>query len=475
MASTGYGYLGLPQISEVTLSHAGLKYTYSPGNGFRRFGHTFDSEAVTHYQRYHSVLVYKNATRRPRNWWRAQCAFRGVAEDGDDETLWKLKGAAPNVMAPELVRLQAEAKVMWDAEREAEARRRKEWEQKEKDRKVKEKDRKVAEKVAVLKADLDSIGASPEAVVYKKGWGGKDGGMLEAAESMGLFHKVIEWINWEGDREWIIVGTGVIAMEDKLEALEKEKQDRRDAEEKARDEEEQAEEMERKEEHERDMKRHAATAKASAKNGKWDVTSTWRIFQDENQDKRGGSSLFRLSRIPETMSLIIYRAADKGSTQLYGEFDFGDIAGWMRFEAQDKATYIAQTGQKRKHLGEDDDGRLAYGARGNYNKPSQGDFSLSATDLPSPKNPSMRYRWRGREVGEEGVIQSTADQQQFWVSFSGQGGAKISGTFASSYFTGSFNGFKVAMGGLSSPGDIETHWRDLDEAAYEREWTGRWG
>ncbi|KAF2496976.1 hypothetical protein BU16DRAFT_560284 [Lophium mytilinum] len=176
------------------------------------------------------------------------------------------------------------------------------------------------------------------------------------------------------------------------------------------------------------------------------------------------------------MSLDIYRAVgNKGRTQLYGEFLFGDIEGWMRFEAREKATHTAQTGRKRKRQGEDDDGRSAYGARGNYSKPGKGDFSLSPDDLPSPKNPTMQYRWRGREIGEEGVIQSTADQSQFSVTFSGQGGAKISGTFASSYFTGSFNGFKVAMGATSSPADIETQWRNLDEAAYERERTGRWG
>ncbi|KAF2496975.1 hypothetical protein BU16DRAFT_560283 [Lophium mytilinum] len=262
------GYQGPSQLAEVQVTHDGLRYTYSPGNGFRRLGYTFDGETITHYQRGRSIFVYKAASRHPRSWWRAQCAFRGVAEDGDDETLWRLKGLAPNVMMPELVRLEAEAKVKWDAERKAAARRKQYQDQRE-------KDKKIAEKVAVLKADFDGAESSPYAVVYKKDWGLRNGGMLEAARSLGLMHKVIDWIAWEGDREWLIVGTSAIAVDDNIEALEQEEQDRRDAEEKAREEEEQAEEMERKAEREKDMKRHAAIAKASAKNRKWDVTGAW--------------------------------------------------------------------------------------------------------------------------------------------------------------------------------------------------------
>ena len=104
-------------------------------------------------------------------------------------------------------------------------------------------------------------------------------------------------------------------------------------------------------------------------------------------------------------------------------------------------------------------------------------FYLSPNDRPSPKQPTFNYRWRGRETGE-GEIEVGSDKNLTSITFSGQGGAKLSGTIECEYVQGcEFTGIKMEMGGPQEASriKIEEEWRELNERAYDRECTRRWG
>ncbi|KAF2801962.1 uncharacterized protein BDZ99DRAFT_527920 [Mytilinidion resinicola] len=312
----------------IKVTHNGIDFMYS-GNGLLRLGYKFDGDTVTHARHYKTgtvMKVYKAASKKPRNWWRAQCAFRGVPEDGENEMLWKLKGAAPNVVLPELVELEKEAKARWDANHDAAVKR-------EKARREKAKRKLVDEKVRALKAALLDGESGQEALVYKSDWDAVE----EAAESLGL---VVEGFNWAQLRRdfpcdqyyalCIVVGTSERAVDAQLAVLRQEEQDLIEVKEKAAREREQAEKLREQAEREEQARRVAAVAKESEKNGTWDVTGTWKIFSDAIEEQ------------------------------------YPVCEGWMRFETQNKAVKAkdatASTGQKRKRQddsGDEDDDEWA--------------------------------------------------------------------------------------------------------------------
>ena len=114
-----------------------------------------------------------------------------MLEDGDNETLWKLKESAPNAMLPELVQFEAQAKAKWDANYGAAVKREKIKEQKRAEaaqKKVEEeqkaKQKLIEEKKAVLKEALQGEWASSDSTkIFQKDWKG----VREAAESLGFF------------------------------------------------------------------------------------------------------------------------------------------------------------------------------------------------------------------------------------------------------------------------------------------------
>lgn len=91
------------------------------------------------------------------------------------------------------------------------------------------------------------------------------------------------------------------------------------------------------------------------------------------------------------------------------------------------------------------------------------------------RNTSGKYIWRGKENGM-GEIQLNSDAVVQDISF-GDNGTTISGTFKCEYISGflSFTGIKVAQSRGSGVSSSEEAWNDLDEAAYERAYVGRWG
>ncbi|KAF2495520.1 hypothetical protein BU16DRAFT_391671 [Lophium mytilinum] len=468
----------------IKVTHNGLDFMYS-GDGLLRLGYKFDGDTVTHPRHYKTgtvMKVYKAASKKPRNWWRAQCAFRGVPEDGEKEMLWKLKGAAPNVVLPELVELEKEVKTRWDAKHEAAVKR-------EKAKREKAKRKIVDDKIKALTVALLDKESEQEVLVYKNDWHGVE----EAAESLGLVVKAFDWAQvrrrFPCDQYYglcIVVGTSEAAVDAQLATLRQEEQDLIKVKEQAAREREQVEELRERTEREEQARKVAAVAKESERNGSWDVTGTWKIFSDAIEEKY-------LCDDRDGMTLTIYRHVDKkGRIQMYAEFNFSICEGWMRFETQDEAAKAmdarASTGQKRKRHDDsdededededkdEDEDEYGYDSDHASNDLSQKIFYLLPTEVPSLSEPTWTYRWRGRETGE-GEIEVMADQEkEMSMTFSGRGGAKLKGTWSCQNYVGTveFHGFKTSMGITPDRVRIQSEWRSLSEKAWNRECARRW-
>ncbi|XTI94725.1 hypothetical protein V2W45_1441463 [Cenococcum geophilum] len=444
---------------DIPVTYNRLKYTCR-GQGLEGYGHRFVADLTPHLPTlFKNGKVKKGETNRRQqyepNWWKAQCTFRGLSEKGKLPELQDRLRKGPNVMLPELVELEKRVNSEWmvkdealrlQEEREAEIQYQKE----------------VDEATDILKKAFHDEKSGSDIIRIKNRWSE----VWDAAESLKLTcaafrspHRVY----WK-DYDCLVVGRSKASVDTELAILRKEFND--DVE--AKEREEEAKEKEK--EAERD-----ATARAvaimSEKGGMWDVTGTWKISCPEIDRQ------YNTER--KDMALQIYRINTQTSSQMFAKFDFAIIEGWFRFEgsAMSKASRKkkgALIGQKLK--------RIDY----EYEHESDTDsdeeeineaFYLSPNDRPSTKQPTFNYRWRGRETGE-GEIEVGSDKNSTSITFSGQGGAKLSGTIECEYVQGcKFTGVKMEMGDPreASRVKIEEEWRELNERAYDRECTRRWG
>jgi hypothetical protein len=102
------------------------------------------------------------------------------------------------------------------------------------------------------------------------------------------------------------------------------------------------------------------------------------------------------------------------------------------------------------------------------------EFLLSKEDMPSAENPTIFYRWRGKEDGQ-GIIQLRSENDLYEMTFS-DGGRSFTGTWGSHDAdpgTVKFSGVKT-YDGVYQDMNIQFEWGSLDEAAYDRANRDRW-
>ena len=127
-----------------------------------------------------------------------------------------------------------------------------------------------------------------------------------------------------------------------------------------------------------------------------------------------------------------------GHHQFYAAFDFRIITGVMRFEKPLPAPKSDKTGassNKRKWEEVDEEGNVNMddlpSSSSSNEKYTEKNFHLGATDNPTARRPTWRYRWRGEETGEGG-IQLNSDKVLQQITFSEKGN-QLSGTFKCDY------------------------------------------
>jgi len=220
-----------------------------------------------------------------------------------------------------------------------------------------------------------------------------------------------------------------------------------------------------------------ASSNANAK-GKhaWDVTGSWDIFCPEIEDgwdPQGDDP---------SLTLDIYLEKKNGHHQLYTIFHFIIITGVMRFEKPIPVPKSEKAGSSSKRKWEDDeDGDITMDKLPSYSgdvqaseKYTANDFYLAATDNPTARRPTWRYRWRGEETGE-GEIQLGSDEAVQQITFSKKG-TELSGTFKNNYAREChFTGIKVAERPWGSRVDPEEQWTNRSQDAYDYANRSRWG
>ncbi|KAF1995552.1 hypothetical protein P154DRAFT_623911 [Amniculicola lignicola CBS 123094] len=397
----------------VTVAHNRLKHTYD-GYDLARSGTGFQTDLSDYFPIIFSNGVTNKSKSRGKqqrsiDWWRAQCAFRGLATSGGV--------------------LEKKAKLEWKNLEVINRRRARQryHEEKSKD------EQKGIEHLRPVFIDNDATAV----FVFKKDCQG----IQFAAQKVGLHFK---WIYSENsfldlDSEWIIIGRTLVDVEAKAAAIRQEREDRVLAQDMQRAEEEKAA---RGAQTMKEARVQASVADLSATQGEWDVTGAWKISYPDFHDPDYYGE--------QEPTLTIYRIDGTKVSQMFGKFDFGTVKGWLRFE--DPATPRVQTpsvGQKRKKMAWDS-------------------FLVPLLTKPSPTCVAWNYRWRGRGNGGDGYMEHDSEEYQCSMIFSGKGGCALSGTFDSDFLDCEFTGVKI--GTITPDGasaiSIEAQWGYLYDSAY---------
>jgi hypothetical protein len=99
----------------VTLIHNRLKYTYD-GYHFKRSGSSFQADLSDYLPIiFKSGVINKSKSQGKKqksiDWWRAQCAFRGLTISGGVGEVQARLRSGPNTIINELVELEKKAKI----------------------------------------------------------------------------------------------------------------------------------------------------------------------------------------------------------------------------------------------------------------------------------------------------------------------------------------------------------------------------
>ena len=99
---------------------------------------------------------------------------------------------------------------------------------------------------------------------------------------------------------------------------------------------------------------------------------------------------------------------------------------------------------------------------------------LLPNEVPPAESPTIFYRWRGRESGEN-VIQLRSEFQLYEMTFS-NGGSKVSGTWGCDADPGDvqFTGVKVGEHNAYDRMNIQHEWGHLNKQTYDQENRDRW-
>jgi hypothetical protein len=392
----------------IEVTHNRLKYTCD-GGGLRKNGASFHPD-VSEYL----PILFKNGSinkarsqrreAQSADWWRAQCAFRGLPTSGSIGDVQARLRSGANTMIRELDELEKKAKAKWKAEDDANQRRAR---QEYQDQQCKDELNGVNHLKAIF-TDNNVTRAS----IFKKDFQGLE----RAATKLGLQFRWIRAptisLSFEWDDSWIIVGRTAADVEAKHAEVRSEDRDRILAQKMQKEEEQKAA-------RDAETRLYASIADLSAAKGDWDVTGVWKITCPEFHDPNSLNN--------ENMNFRIYRVSGTKISQMFAKFDFGIVKGWLRFE--DPATQnipAISVGQKRK--------RRAWDS-----------FLIPLDTKPSLRYPTWSYRWRGRANGGEGYMEHGSDEFPCSITFSGKGGCALSGTFNSDFLECEFMGVKVGM------------------------------
>jgi hypothetical protein len=219
-----------------------------------------------------------------------------------------------------------------------------------------------------------------------------------------------------------------------------------------------------------------ASSNAKGKHA-WDVRGSWDISCPKIEDGWGPQG------DDPSLTLDIYLENKNGHHQLFAIFHFRVITGVMRFEKPipvPKSEKSGTSSNKRKWE-EDEDGDVTMDDFPSYSggvqaseKYTANDFYLAATDNPTARRPTWRYRWRGEETGED-EIQLGSDKVVQQITFSKKGN-ELSGTFKSDCTGGChFTGVKISEQAWGSRVDPEEQWTNRSQDAYDYANRSRWG
>ena len=173
----------------------------------------------------------------------------------------------------------------------------------------------------------------------------------------------------------------------------------------------------------------------------WDITGSWEIKCPRMAGCFGQYA-------PYTLEIFV--SQHRLGRQIYGRFDFGEYKGVFRFSIEQEK------------------------AIGNPYKEHDNEEFFLPNDIPSEKNPTISYRWRGREDGEN-VIELGSENALYQMTFS-DGGRRVTGTWDCEGDPGSveFSGVKVYDHGIYDGMNIKYEWGNLNEDTYHRENRDRW-
>jgi hypothetical protein len=175
----------------------------------------------------------------------------------------------------------------------------------------------------------------------------------------------------------------------------------------------------------------------------WDITGNWEIKCPHMAGCFGQYAPYTLE---------IFSSQHRVGQQVYGRFDFGMGAykGVFRFSSQQEDRM------------------------GNPCKDDIEEFLLP-NDILSAQSPTISYRWRGREGGEN-VIQLGSENYLYQMTFS-DGGRRVDGTWGhhnADPGTVTFSGIKIGDHALHDGMGIQYQWNNLDQATYDQENRDRW-
>ncbi|KAI9765776.1 MAG: hypothetical protein M1839_005389 [Geoglossum umbratile] len=440
----------------------GKTYTCS-GDGLIWDGYKFDPDIKNSLPLLEPVRTKKGTIairqphipKRPAPWWRAQCKFRGLSQQGRIEVLQERIRATDNGMVGELATAEQELNV--EFRKKNAAARDEKWNHMETDEEKAE-----ADPGRFLREKFPSGTGGNMAVVVKTH---SHRELHKEAAPFGLYTESTDApVKNDGTlpsiNRWIVIGRDRLSLHEKILEINCEAT-------RVRQRAQEAHEERSRKKHQtviqKAKKESAASSPSESKKSrvkKWNVAGSYDIKCPYMEEQWGGDG--------KECSLSIHITRESAGTwQMWAEFDFIALEGIFRF--------VSPTHESAGTLpvGKDDD---------ENNEDEDGDddgvdpieFLIPTTRRPSPTSCIWSFRWRGTETGE-GEIQLYSDEKLCSLTFHGAYGSDIEGTFESD-LTGEigFTGRKVEEEGVGQGGPKD-RWRDFSESAYEYAGKARWG
>ncbi|KAH0537052.1 hypothetical protein FGG08_006122 [Glutinoglossum americanum] len=460
----------IPPLTYSSTSN-GKAYTCS-GEGLIWDGHKFDPNIKGYLPLLEPVRTKKGtiAIRQPRipeklaAWWKAQCKFRGLSQQGTIRVLQERIRAADNGMAEELA--VAEKELNEEFRKKNAAARDDKWNSMGTD-----KEKAEADPGRFLKEKFITGTSRSAAVIIETNYRRE---LHEEAAPLGLHTQSTDApLRDDGTlpsiNRWIVIGRDRASVHKKILEVSREATRIRQRVQEARE--------------ERTRKKHQAIVQKAKKTSaappskgskgrdmKWNVAGSYDIKCPYIEESWG--------RDGKECSLNIYiERESSGAWQMWAEFGFIALEGIFRFVNPSRGGADAPPARTDNNKdGEDDEDEEGC----EYDESDEDDdidpleFLIPATHHPSSTTRTWLFRWRGAETGE-GEIQLYSDQQLCSLTFRGAYGTEIEGKFESD-LTGEigFTGMKVEEeeAGVEA---VEYRWGEFSESAYEYARKARWG